>query len=162
MALELKSPAFKAQATIPAKHTCDGPDVSPRLEWGDPPEGTKGFCLICDDPDAPMGTWVHWVIYNLPADARELPEDVPKEETLDNGTKQGTNDFGRIGYGGPCHSFDNYCHTSEKIYIHTCGMPKFRYFDRVRRSQWVKQNGLARARTNDLCLKKLPRYQRHQ
>ncbi len=102
MALELKSPVFEAQATVPVKYTCDGPDVSPPLEWGDPPEGTKGFCLICDDPDAPGGTWVHWVIYDVPADARGLPEDVSKEETLDNGAKQGTNDFGRIGYGGPC------------------------------------------------------------
>ncbi|MFQ5862954.1 MAG: YbhB/YbcL family Raf kinase inhibitor-like protein, partial [Candidatus Brocadiales bacterium] len=102
MALELKSSAFAAQATIPAKHTCDGPDVSPALSWSDPPGEAKSFSLICDDPDAPGGTWVHWVLYDLPPDVRGLPEDVPKEKTLDNGAKQGTTDFRRIGYGGPC------------------------------------------------------------
>ncbi|HHT9133494.1 MAG TPA: YbhB/YbcL family Raf kinase inhibitor-like protein [Candidatus Avalokitesvara rifleensis] len=102
MALELESPTFEAQATIPTKYTCDGPDVSPPLSWNDPPKGTKSFTIICDDPDAPGGTWVHWVLYDLPPDASGLPEDVPKTKTLDNGAKQGTNDFRSIGYGGPC------------------------------------------------------------
>jgi hypothetical protein len=87
---------------IPAKHTCDGPDVSPSLTWSDPPAGTKSLALISDDPDAPVGTWVHWVMWNIPADTRALEESVPKKESLPNGTKQGTTDFRRIGYGGPC------------------------------------------------------------
>lgn len=99
---ELSSSAFKDESSIPKRYTCDGQDVSPPLSWGGPPGGTKTFCLICDDPDAPAGTWAHWVIYDIPSGTRGLPEDVPKERRLKNGSKQGTNDFGRIGYGGPC------------------------------------------------------------
>lgn len=102
MGLELKSSAFKANARIPSKYTCDGPDISPALSWDSAPEGTKSFSLICDDPDAPGGTWVHWVLYDLPPDVRGLPENVPKTKTLESGAKQGITDFRRIGYGGPC------------------------------------------------------------
>ncbi len=101
MSLTLESTAFGAGERIPAKYTADGQDVSPPLRWSEPPEGTKSFALICDDPDAPRGTWVHWLIWNIPADVRELPEAVPPREELANGARQGTNDFGRIGYGGP-------------------------------------------------------------
>jgi len=101
-AMELKSSAFQSGATIPRKHTCDADDVSPRLSWSNVPAGAKTFSLIVDDPDAPGGTWVHWVIYDLPADAKELAEAVSKTETLANGGKQGLNDFRRVGYGGPC------------------------------------------------------------
>lgn len=102
MKLEIKSTAFEEGGSIPKKYTCDGPDVSPPLSWTQPPEGTKSLVLICDDPDAPMGTWVHWVLYNLSPNRLELPEGVPgKKEVLD-GAKQGTNDFRKIGYGGPC------------------------------------------------------------
>ena len=100
--MELKSAALKPGEMISTKYTCDGPDVSPPLSWSDPPAGTKSFALISDDPDAPMGTWVHWVMWNVPADTRALEENVPKKESLPNGTKQGTTDFRRIGYGGPC------------------------------------------------------------
>jgi len=100
--MELTSTAFKPGELIPAKHTCDGPDVSPPLSWSDPPAGTKSFALISDDPDAPMGTWVHWVAWNIPGDARSLAENLPKKDSLPDGTKQGTTDFRRIGYGGPC------------------------------------------------------------
>ena len=86
----------------PKKFTCDGPDVSPKLSWNDPPAKTESFALIMDDPDAPAGTWVHWVLYDVPADARGLPERVPKQEQLASGARQGRNDFGKIGYGGPC------------------------------------------------------------
>jgi hypothetical protein len=96
------SPDFSADATIPKKFTCDGPDVSPQLTWTDPPAKTQSFALIMDDPDAPVGTWVHWVIYDMPADARELAENVAKQEQLPGGARQGRNDFGKIGYGGPC------------------------------------------------------------
>ena len=101
MSLTLSSAAFENGEMSPRKYTGQGPDVSPSLQWTEPPAGTKSFALICDDPDAPMGTWVHWVIYGIPADARELPEAVPKRQTLTNGAKQGTTDLGDVGYGGP-------------------------------------------------------------
>lgn len=102
MALELKSTAFKPGGEIPKKFTCDGPDASPALTWNDPPAGTQSFTLIMDDPDAPGGTWVHWVVYDLPAGTRELPEGVPKVGEIQGGGRQGRNDFPKIGYGGPC------------------------------------------------------------
>ena len=100
--MEIKSQAFAQGGLIPAKHTCDGADVSPPLAWSGAPAGTKSFALISDDPDAPVGTWVHWVMWNIPAEARALEENVPKKDTLPNGARQGTTDFKRIGYGGPC------------------------------------------------------------
>lgn len=102
MAFELKSKAFNANEIIPKKYTCDGDDVSIPLSWDDPPAGTKSFALVVDDPDAPAGTWVHWVLYDLPADARSLGEGVARQEAAPGGAKQGRNDFGNIGYGGPC------------------------------------------------------------
>jgi Raf kinase inhibitor-like YbhB/YbcL family protein len=102
MAFELLSPAFQEGKPIPRKYTCDGPDISVPLRWHGPPDGTKSFALIADDPDAPRGTWVHWVMYDLPPDIEEIPESIPGDEVLDNGAKQGKNDFGNIGYGGPC------------------------------------------------------------
>jgi Raf kinase inhibitor-like YbhB/YbcL family protein len=102
MTFQISSPAFQPNAEIPKPFTCDGPDVSPELRWTDPPAGTLAFALIADDPDAPMGTWVHWVIYDLPGTARSLPQGVPKDENLKDGSRQGRNDFGRSGYGGPC------------------------------------------------------------
>lgn len=102
MAFELESPAFAPGSPIPVTHTCDGPDRSPPLRWSDPPAGTKGFALIMDDPDAPAGTWVHWVLYGLAATLRELPEGVPARDTVPGLGAQGLNDFRRVGYGGPC------------------------------------------------------------
>jgi Raf kinase inhibitor-like YbhB/YbcL family protein len=102
MALELTSSSFSAGGTIPKQSTCDGQDSSPQLSWSAPPAGTQSFALIADDPDAPAGTWVHWVLYDLPGTARELPEGSPKQEELPTGGRQGKNDFGKIGYGGPC------------------------------------------------------------
>jgi len=101
MAFQLSSTAFKQDGVIPKKHTGDGPDVSPPLKWANPPTGVKSFALICDDPDAPVGTWVHWVAYNLPESARELPEGVTAKSELPDGTLQGINDFKKIGYNGP-------------------------------------------------------------
>jgi Raf kinase inhibitor-like YbhB/YbcL family protein len=101
MKLDLTSTVFEDGTAIPAQYTGDGEDTSPPLRWSDPPAQTRTFALICDDPDAPRGTWVHWVLFNLPANSRELREGVPTAETLDNGAKQGKNDFGTIGYGGP-------------------------------------------------------------
>ena len=102
MSLELYSRSFAAGGNIPQKYTCDGEDVSPELHWDEPPAGTKSFALIADDPDAPGGTWVHWVLFNLPAQTRSLPEGVPKMDSLENGAAHGRNDFRKIGYGGPC------------------------------------------------------------
>ncbi len=102
MALEVVSPAFAAGGMIPRKHTCDGEDVSPEISWSGAPAGTRSFALICDDPDAPAGTWVHWVVFNLPAAVSRLPEALPAAPSLPNGGRQGKNDFRRIGYGGPC------------------------------------------------------------
>ena len=102
MDIKIKSPAFVPGGKIPGKYTCDGMDISPPLAWTSGPEGTKTFALICDDPDAPMGTWVHWVLFNLPADIIELRENVLPERGLESGAKQGMNDFRKIGYGGPC------------------------------------------------------------
>jgi len=102
MEINIKSPAFVPGGKIPGKYTCDGMDISLPLTWTSGPEGTKTFALICDDPDAPMGTWVHWVLFNLPAHITELRENVPPEKELESGAKQGMNDFRKIGYGGPC------------------------------------------------------------
>lgn len=102
MSMQISSTAFSPGETIPKKFTCDGPDTSPKLTWSAPPEKTQSFALIMDDPDAPVGTWVHWVLFDLPPDTRELAEGVPKQEELPNGARQGRNDFGKIGHGGPC------------------------------------------------------------
>ena len=102
MSLQISGTAFSAGEAIPKKFTCDGPDVSPQLKWNDSPANTQSIALIMDDPDAPAGTWVHWVIYDLSANTRELPEGVAKQEQLPSGARQGRNDFGKIGYGGPC------------------------------------------------------------
>ena len=102
MAFELKSSSFHEGQAIAKKYTCDGSDVSVPLSWTDPPESTKSYALILDDPDAPSGTWVHWVLYDLPDKARQLREAIPPSGVLDNGAKQGVNDFHKFGYGGPC------------------------------------------------------------
>ena len=102
MAILVSSPAFVEEGFIPAKYTCDGDDISPPLEWSKPPRNTRSIALICEDPDAPVGTWVHWVLYALPSSLTELPEGVSAAEILPNGARQGINDFKRVGYGGPC------------------------------------------------------------
>ncbi len=106
MPLALVSPAFTDHGEIPRRYTCEGEDVSPPLSWSGVPDGTKSFALIVDDPDAPdpkapRMTWVHWVLYNLPADTRELPEAIDPE-ALPPGTEEGQNDWKNLGYGGPC------------------------------------------------------------
>jgi Raf kinase inhibitor-like YbhB/YbcL family protein len=99
--IQLSSTAFGERANIPKQHTEDGKNVSPTLRWSDPPEETKSFALICDDPNAPRGTWVHWVIFNRPGSPHELEEGVPTQVELPNGARQGKNDFGKISYGVP-------------------------------------------------------------
>jgi len=102
MALVISSPNFSPGGNIPAKHTCDALDVSPQLLWSGAPDGTRSFTLIADDPDAPVGNWVHWVYYDVPASVTGLAENVSKVEEPPAGGRQGRNDFRRIGYGGPC------------------------------------------------------------
>ena len=102
MDIRITSPAFEDGEAIPKKYTCDDLDISPPLEWTDVPEGTKTIVIVCDDPDAPMKTWVHWVIFNIPGDVVRLLENVPPEKELANGARQGMNDFHKVGYGGPC------------------------------------------------------------
>ena len=100
--MRLTSIAFADGQPIPAKFSYENSNISPALAWSDTPAGTKSFALVCDDPDAPAGDWVHWVIYAIPASAGGLPEHVATVERLTDGTQQGLNDFGRLGYGGPC------------------------------------------------------------
>ena len=102
MEIKVRSTAFEPGEMIPARYTCDGEDISPPLSWDNIPDGTKSIALICDDPDAPAGTWVHWVLFNMPADLKELLEGVPPEKKMENGAIHGKNDFRKFGYGGPC------------------------------------------------------------
>jgi Raf kinase inhibitor-like YbhB/YbcL family protein len=102
MAFTIASTAFKHEGMIPIQYTCDGADISPQLAWSNVPEGTKSFALICDDPDAPVGDWVHWVMFNIPSETRELKEEIANDAVLPNGARHGTNDFRKYGYGGPC------------------------------------------------------------
>lgn len=102
MAFEMKTDAFQSNEMIPARYTCDAEDLSPALYWQNYPAGTKSFALISDDPDAPVGTWVHWVVYNIPVTVSQLEEGLGNQTTISDGTKQGITDFGRPGYGGPC------------------------------------------------------------
>lgn len=102
MSISLTSSAFQQNQPIPADYSCKGRDVSPALDWGEPPSATKSFALIMDDPDAPMGTWVHWVIFNIPAGSRGLAEGVPAGGKLADGSLQGNNSSRNQGYNGPC------------------------------------------------------------
>jgi len=101
MGIVVKSSNFKNGEYIPVKYTCDGADVSPEISWSNFPENTKSFAIIMDDPDAPVGTFTHWIIYDIPSNINKLLEDFPKVADVEN-IKQGVNDFRRIGYGGPC------------------------------------------------------------
>ena len=100
--MKITSTAFSESEMIPKEYTCDGQDISPPLAWTGVPAGTKSVALIADDPDAPVGTWVHWVAFDIPPDVTELPEAVPTGETLPTGGTHGNNNWRRLGYGGPC------------------------------------------------------------
>jgi Raf kinase inhibitor-like YbhB/YbcL family protein len=102
MAFSVSSPSFTNGGEIAKKFTCDATDVSPQLVWTEPPAGTKALALLVDDPDAPVGNWTHWVLWNLPPTSRGLPEGVSKTAKLPDGSEQGMNDFHRTGYNGPC------------------------------------------------------------
>ena len=100
--MKVTSKAFREGEMIPKQYTCEGANLSPQLAWGDVPEKTKSIALIVEDPDAPGKTFIHWVAFNIPASARELPENVPAQENISGGGRQGMNDFKKVGYGGPC------------------------------------------------------------
>ena len=102
MAFTISSTSFSNGGDIAKKFTCDGADVSPQLAWSDPPAGTKSLVLLADDPDAPVGNWNHWVLWNLSAESRQLAENVDKTGQLPDGSRQGLNDFRKTGYNGPC------------------------------------------------------------
>ena len=101
-AMQVKSISISAGGEIPKRETCQGADLSPQLAWSGAPANPQSFALILDDPDAPGGTFTHWLVWNIPAAAQELPENLPKIAQLPGGASQGRNDFGNIGYGGPC------------------------------------------------------------
>jgi Raf kinase inhibitor-like YbhB/YbcL family protein len=100
--LQLTSSSFAADSALPAKYSCDGSDTSPALAWTEPPAGTQSFVLIVDDPDVPKKTVIHWLLYDLPATTRALPEGLPTKAKLPDGSRQGKNDHGKTGYSGPC------------------------------------------------------------
>ena len=102
MTFEVTSSAFVPGEAIPRQYTCDGESISPPLGWSNPPQDTQSFALIADDPDAPMGTWVHWVVYNLPAEAGGLPQGIAPDAELPDGSRHGKNSSRRLGYVGPC------------------------------------------------------------
>ncbi len=102
MVLVVSSPSFEEGGQIPEEYTCDGKNISPLLNWSEPPAGTRSLALIMDDPDAPGGVFTHWVIFNLPAGSTQLVEAIPTDPELPGGARQGNNDLGHTGYGGPC------------------------------------------------------------
>jgi Raf kinase inhibitor-like YbhB/YbcL family protein len=115
-ALRIESSAFQNEALIPQEYTCDGKDTSPPLAWAAPPAGTQSLVLIVDDPDAPIGTWVHWVLFNLPAATGSLPAGVPADRTITNGGVHGANSWKQLGYGGPCPPKGSTHHYVFKLY----------------------------------------------
>ena len=100
--MQITSSAFQSGGDIPAKYTCSGQNISPAFSWSDAPAGTQTFALIVSDPDTPSGDFTHWVLYGLNGTEKSLPENVPSQAQLPSGAGQGTNDFGKVGYGGPC------------------------------------------------------------
>lgn len=122
--MQLTIKAFKDGEMIPKRHTCDGPDLSPELEWSGEPEGTRSFALIMDDPDAPVGTWNHWLLWDIPAEVHHLPEGFQPGQL----GVSGRNDFGRLGYGGPCpprgHGAHRYYFRLYALDLETLSLPE--------------------------------------
>jgi Raf kinase inhibitor-like YbhB/YbcL family protein len=102
MGIKIISEVFDEGNMIPETYTCDNINISPSLRWDTLPERTISFAILCEDPDAPVGIWTHWIVFNIPPNVMELPAGLKKEEKLENGITQGINDFGYAGYGGPC------------------------------------------------------------
>ncbi len=148
MPMIIKSPSFMHDRAIPARHTCDGQNVSPQLTWTGVPAGAKSLALIVDDPDAPdpaapKMTWVHWALYNIPADANGLMEDVAARD-LPAGTLQGINDWRRIGYGGPCPPLGKHRYFF-KLYALDSMLPDLKHPAKAALEKAMKGHVLARA-----------------
>ncbi len=129
MDIKLTSTAFADNGIIPSKYTCDGINVSPPLSWRTDAQGIKSFVLVCDDPDAPAGDWAHWIIYDMPANVREIREDCNANRNLPDGAQMGINDFHKIAYGGPCppsgtHRYHFKIYAVDKILHLKAGAPK--------------------------------------
>ena len=155
MSLTLTSPAFSHNGDIPAKFTCQGEDLSPALQWSGAPDGTKSFALIVDDPDAPdpanpRMTWVHWLLYNIPASATGLPEAVSE---LPQGTLQGLNDWKRTGYGGPCPPIGTHRYFF-KLYALDVMLPDLKNPDKKKLEQAMQGHVLTQAEMVGLYQKK--------
>ncbi len=144
---KLESPAFQHGSYIPPNYTCDGRDINPPLKWSDPPEGTRSFALIMYDPDAPRGTFIHWVLYDIPANRREIPEAVPMEPRIEGLGIHGMNDFWGLGYGGPCpprlHGEHRYYFALHALNIETLGLPHGADADYVMKAMEGKVIGYA-------------------
>jgi len=121
--IRVASKAFGQGTPIPPIYTCDGQNVSPDIEWEDVPPGTKSIAMTCTDPDAPGKTFIHWVIYNIPPAIRSLPQKFSKAESFPDGTRQGINDFGKIGYGGPCPPAGTHRYHFTVYALNTSGLP---------------------------------------
>ena len=119
--MSLSSTAFESGKPIPKKYTCDAEDISPPLRWKNIPAQTQSLALICDDPDAPGGTWVHWVVFNISPKITEIPENFTRKQTAENGIQQGMNDFKKTGYGGPCPPSGTH-HYSFRLYALDCAI----------------------------------------
>ena len=148
MALAITSSAFTHEGPIPKPYTCQGKDISPALAWSGAPAGTKSFALIVDDPDAPdpkapKMTWVHWVLYNIPADARGLAEAIAPA-ALPAGTREGKNDWKRTGYGGPCPPIGRHRYY-HKLYALAAVLPDLRHPTKAQLEQAMKGHVLAEA-----------------
>jgi Raf kinase inhibitor-like YbhB/YbcL family protein len=148
MSLQLTSPAFTAGGSIPSRFTCEGDDISPPLRWSGAPEGTRSFALIVDDPDAPdpkapKMTYVHWVLYNIPPSTTELPQGV-KPNTLPQGTREGTNDFKRADYGGPCPPIGRHRYFF-KLYALDTTLPDLGHPDKAKLESAMKGHVLGEA-----------------
>src|SRR4051795_10717369 len=148
MTFSLTSSVFKHNGPIPSVHTCEGEDTPPPLAWSDVPAGTKSLALIVDDPDAPdpaapKMTWVHWVLYNLPADAKELPEAI-EPGALPAGTREGKNDWKKTGYGGPCPPVGRHRYFF-KLYALDAAWPDLGRATKARLEEAMRGHVLARA-----------------
>ncbi|TWC38593.1 PBP family phospholipid-binding protein [Pseudomonas sp. SJZ079] len=146
MSFSLSSAAFAAQAAIPLRYSCEGEDISPPLAWSGAPPGTQSLALIVDDPDAPdpaapQTTWVHWLLYNLPASTQALVEDL---HSLPPGTLQGLNDWGRTGYGGPCPPIGKHRYF-HKLYALDCVLPDLGQPTKARLESAMQGHVLAQA-----------------
>ena len=126
MAFSIMSADFKDGSTIPTRFSCDGDNLSPELSWKEPPAGTKGFSLLVEDPDAPRGTFIHWTIYDIPADWKGLQRGMTSSDGIEHGIKQGKTDFGNAGWGGPCpprgHGRHRYVFTLKALNVSTLGL----------------------------------------